>query len=146
MVDEGILRIVDANFNRCKEGLRVVEDILRFVVAKDSLRKKARKLRHSLDSIIEEAVLKKAALSRNSRQDLGRKVDSLELRRKGYGDILYSNLQRSKESIRVLEEFFKIIALSKVGYIKKLRYELYSLEKAIIKGEPSLHTSRRKNI
>jgi len=37
---KGILRVVDANFNRCKEGLRVVEDIFRFIVEDDKLRKK----------------------------------------------------------------------------------------------------------
>ena len=74
MVDKGILRVIDANFNRCKEGLRVVEDIFRFILKQDSLRKILRKLRHCLDEITQEEILKKAILSRNSKKTLARSV------------------------------------------------------------------------
>jgi thiamine-phosphate pyrophosphorylase len=137
-MQKGILRIVDANFNRCKEGLRVVEDIFRFVIKDDNLRKKVRRLRHSLDCVTEEKFFKEAVLSRNSKKDLGRRIDYLEIKRKDCIDILYINLQRAKESLRVMEEFFKIISSAKVSYIKKMRYEIYSLEKKIILKESSL--------
>ena len=54
MVDKGALRVIDANFNRCKEGLRVAEDIFRFILKEDGLRKTLRRLRHSLDLIAGE--------------------------------------------------------------------------------------------
>ncbi|MBU0878738.1 MAG: thiamine-phosphate pyrophosphorylase, partial [Candidatus Omnitrophica bacterium] len=100
MLDKGILRVIDANFNRCKEGLRVVEDVFRFVSRNDTLRKKIRKLRHSLDFIIQEKILKDAILSRNSREDPGRGTDYLEIKRDSANSILYVNLQRTKESLR----------------------------------------------
>jgi thiamine-phosphate pyrophosphorylase len=126
------LRVVDANFNRCKEGLRVVEDIFRFILEDDISRKKIRKIRHALDAIGKEKILKKAILERNSIKDLGKLSDSLEMKRKNCIDVLYVNLQRVKESLRVIEEFFKLISPAKVSHIKKIRYEVYAVEKSIL--------------
>lgn len=129
--DKGILRVVDANLNRCKEGLRVVEDVFRFVLEDDRLRKKIRAMRHSLDSVAKDKFFKQAILSRDSRNDLGRSIDHLELERKGSIDILYINFQRVKESLRVMEEFFKMISPVYVELVKKLRYEIYTMEKEV---------------
>ncbi|UCD15604.1 MAG: thiamine-phosphate pyrophosphorylase [Candidatus Omnitrophota bacterium] len=134
MTNKGILRIVDANFNRCKEGLRVIEDIYRFMLEDDSARKRIRKIRHSLDEVANEKVLKDAILSRDSKGDLGKDVDVLEIKRKDSCDILYINFQRVKESLRVLEEFFKLICPRKVEHIKKLRYRVYTAEKDALRG------------
>ncbi|MCK4912942.1 MAG: thiamine-phosphate pyrophosphorylase [Candidatus Omnitrophica bacterium] len=145
MVDKGILRVIDANFNRCKEGLRVVEDIFRFVLKHDDLRKILRKLRHSLDKIAQEEILKEAILSRDSKRDLGKKCDNLEIKRKDVNSLIYINLQRVKESLRVLEEFFKLIIPRHVSKIKKIRYEIYELEKKILKKWPPLRNPRQRS-
>ncbi|MEI8350385.1 MAG: thiamine-phosphate pyrophosphorylase [Candidatus Omnitrophota bacterium] len=132
MFKRGILRAIDANFNRSKEGLRVIEDIFRFVWPHDIYRKKIRVFRHSLDSIAAEKIMKVAIRQRNASGDLGRKTDVLELQRKNGTDILYVNIQRVKESLRVLEECFKLVLPKRVSLVKKLRYEMYTLEKKII--------------
>lgn len=124
-----ILRVIDVNFNRSKEGLRVIEDIFRFIFEQNSLRCKVRRLRHSLDAIAKEGILKAAVLNRNSLKDIGKEADSLEARRLNAKDILYINFQRTKESLRVLEEFFKLILPARVSEIKKIRYKVYELEK-----------------
>jgi len=131
MDKKGLLRVLDANFNRSKEALRVVEDIFRFVSENDALRKKTRHLRHSLDEITKNKLFLEAVSSRNSVYDLGKKTDVLELNRETSRDILYANLQRAKESVRVLEEFFKIISPHQVKLLKKIRYDIYSLEKNV---------------
>ncbi|MDD4954978.1 MAG: thiamine-phosphate pyrophosphorylase [Candidatus Omnitrophica bacterium] len=128
-MDKKLLRVVDVNFNRSKEALRVVEDVFRFILENDNLRKETRSLRHALDKITENKILKDAVLSRDSVSDLGKKTDALEFNRKTIDDIIYANLQRAKESIRVLEEFFKIISGSQVKLLKRIRYDIYSLEK-----------------
>jgi len=140
-----ILRVIDVNFNRCKEGLRVVEDIFRFVVENNSLRKKTRKLRHSLDFIAQKKVLKGAILCRDSRKDLGKAADNMESKRESPNNILYINFQRVKESLRVLEEFFKLLTHREAARIKKIRYEIYILEKQTLKLRPPVHNPRRKN-
>jgi thiamine-phosphate pyrophosphorylase len=144
-MEKGILRILDANFNRCKEGLRVAEDIFRFILQDDKLRRKIRHLRHSLDFITREKFFKDTILSRDSKKDLGKNVDYLEIKRESCLDVLYVNLQRAKESLRVIEEFFKIISPKKVKNIKKARYELYTLEKNIVWRTSSLRNIRRRD-
>jgi thiamine-phosphate pyrophosphorylase len=127
-----ILRIIDANYNRAKEGLRVIEDTFRFVTGHDSLRKKARNLRHQLDVVAKDKVIRKSIAARSSLADPGRRTDRFELQPKNIPDILYSNFQRVKESLRVLEEFSKSAMPGKVAYIKRLRYRIYALEKEVI--------------
>ena len=43
-----ILRIIDANVNRATEGLRVAEDIVRFVLDDGKLTSKLKNVRHEL--------------------------------------------------------------------------------------------------
>jgi thiamine-phosphate pyrophosphorylase len=136
MLDKGVLRVVDANFNRSKEGLRVIEDIFRFVWQDDFLRKKIRTLRHRLDILKKEKLIRIAINARDSKQDLGKKIDYLEIKRTDVNSILYANIQRVKESMRVLEEFLKLNSPSHVYRIKKMRYEIYTLEKEIFKLWP----------
>jgi thiamine-phosphate pyrophosphorylase len=137
------LPIIDANFNRCKEGLRVVEDIFRFAFKDDRLRKKTRNYRHKLVKLVKPALIQAAIIERDSMQDLGRKLDSLENKRDGLFDTLYRNLQRAKESLRVLEEFSKITDKKNTAKLKNLRYEIYDLEKEIILKWPSLSDTRQ---
>jgi len=137
MHEIGILRLLDANYNRSKEGLRVIEDIFRFILNNNALRKKIRSLRHCLDRQIQKEMLRDAIKARESERDLGKKIDYLELNRKNLNDILYANFQRVKESLRVLEEFSKLIAPRYTSGIKKMRYNLYTLEKKTIKYWPA---------
>ena len=127
-----ILRIVDANYNRAKEALRVVEDIFRFCRRNKSSVKRIKLLRHSLTGPFKnKRMFKEMLAQRDSVKDVGRPVDSLELKRGDLEDILYANLQRAKESVRVLEETFKLIDAKSVSRFKSLRYNLYSFEKTI---------------
>lgn len=138
MTEKKYFSIIDANFNRCKEGLRVSEDVFRFIIKNDSLRNKARNFRHQLVHSLDPALVKEAILERDSENDLGKKVDQLENKRNGLWDTLYRNLQRTKESLRVLEEFSKIIDKKNTAKLKNLRYQFYDFEKEIILNWPSL--------
>lgn len=142
MSDKAILRVIDANVNRAKEGLRVLEDIFRFIVKHDKLRKRVRYLRHGLDSLAQEKLMRQAIESRNALADPGKHVDYLEMKRGDVADILYSNFQRVKESLRVLEEFFKLLLPQKVSRTKRMRYTIYVLEKDTLKFWPPVRHSR----
>ena len=125
---------MDANYNRGKEALRVIEDIFRFLWIDRKLTKKARLLRHSLTDLIKnKAVLKEMIAQRDSDKDIGKRVDNLELRRESVEDVVYANMQRAKESVRVLEEISKIADKKNVYSLKSMRYNLYSLEKDLNK-------------
>ncbi len=125
-----INRIIDANINRLKEGLRVCEEITRFILNNGRLTSEFKKLRHEIDSVFRRLAPKKELLrGRNSQNDIGKDICVNELRRKNYKDIFFANIQRAKESARVLEEFSKLINKNIAVKLKNIRYALYELER-----------------
>jgi len=126
-------RVIDANFNRAKEGLRVCEDVFRFVYDEKVLTRKYKLVRHRLTHAIEGLRIKDIIKSRDISKDVGRTSIPGELKRKGVLDIFYANSQRAKESIRVLEEFTKILNVKVSKELKGIRYKVYALEKESLK-------------
>ncbi len=125
-----IYRVIDANINRAKEGLRVCEEITRFIIDNRRLTEEFKKIRHKTDAIL-KCLPKNAELfrERKSETDVGRKIYANELKRNNCQDIFFANMQRVKESVRVLEEFTKLINKSTAVRFKELRYDIYGLEK-----------------
>ncbi len=68
-------------------------------------------------------------LGRRSREDVGRNIKIDELKRDSIADIFFANIQRVKESLRVLEEFSKLTDKKVSGRLKQLRYRIYQIEK-----------------
>lgn len=126
-----IYRAIDANLNRAKEGLRVAEDTARFILNSRRLTTEFKSIRHSLDSISDTLGYAALINNRDIKADVGKKDFSLELKRANPAIILIANFQRSKESLRVLEEFLKLISAKLSSQAKKSRYAIYSLEKNI---------------
>jgi hypothetical protein len=127
--------IIDANINRAKEGLRVSEDIIRFVLGLKKLSAKLKSLRHSIDrhgaALVPDYRL--LLLSRESGKDAGRRIKNKnEFKRSNLRDILASNFKRAEESLRVLEEMSKLKRRSAAAGFKELRYKTYEAEKAAI--------------
>jgi thiamine-phosphate pyrophosphorylase len=69
---------------------------------------------------------------RSSVDDVGRFLKADELKRRGIGDIFLANIQRAKESIRVLEECSKLINVKAALGFKELRYKTYEIEKKVL--------------
>ena len=136
-----ILRIVDANFNRSREGLRVCEEISRFVLQKRGLTQVLKKARHELSDclITLPNPLSKIIEARDVKKDIGREPSSLEAKRKDWQSLFLANSQRVKESLRVLEETVKLIHPTGWKKIKNLRFKIYAVEK---KAMPSLEALR----
>lgn len=126
-----IYRVLDANINRAKEGLRTCEDTARFILNDETLAKKFKKLRHDITGITKEPKLKLAKIIRfrDTTSDFGKKKSYLEKGRKNISDVFAANFQRAKEAVRVLEEFSKLIDKNISDKFKCLRFRLYSLEK-----------------
>jgi thiamine-phosphate pyrophosphorylase len=126
----GINRIIDANINRLKEGLRVSEEITRFILNNTKLTSDFKKIRHDIDSVVRLFPAKLRLLkARDSQGDTGKNIYINELKRKSYGDIFFANIQRAKESARVLEEFGKLVNSRIALKLKNIRYALYKLER-----------------
>jgi thiamine-phosphate pyrophosphorylase len=113
-----------------KEGLRVCEDIIRFVIDDRQLCLKFKKIRHSLFLVLNILVRPQTLLeARNTVKDVGKKTIPPERKRKNYQQIFFANIQRVKESLRVLEEFSKVLQKKQADRLKIIRYQIYTLEK-----------------
>jgi hypothetical protein len=126
---KAVYRILDANFNRAKEGLRVLEDIARFVWNDKGLTKQYKTIRHELTECLSQLKYIQLLSARAIEQDVGKRSSQTELKRKGIEDIFYANSQRVKESIRVLEEWSKLLNTKTAQNLKRLRYKFYAVEK-----------------
>ncbi len=120
-----IFRVIDANLNRLKEGIRVIEDIARYGHNNKKVASKLKQLRHQ--SNIDD--LQNLLASRDSTNDVLRPTISSEMNRNGLQSIIVANYKRAQESSRVLEEMYKIIDPALSETFKQIRYELYTLEK-----------------
>ncbi len=124
-----IERVIDANYNRAKEGLRVCEDIFRFLRDDPKVTARFKKIRHGVTAAVSGFGLKNIVAARDIKTDVGRGTIKRESSRGDVGDIYYANAQRVKESLRVLEEFAKLKDARAADRFKKLRYEVYDIEK-----------------
>ena len=136
-------RIIDANLNRAKEGLRVCEEVARFILGSVKLTSDFKKTRHAIDTLMRQLPIYRALINeRKSDSDVGKNIYASELIRKDYKDIFFANIQRVKESLRVLEEFSKLFDAKTAIKFKELRYRLYGIEKEAVKGIASLRNHR----
>ena len=120
-----LFRVIDANLNRLKEGIRVIEDIARYSHNDKPLATKLKSLRHQ--SKIDD--LQNLLASRDSINDVLRPTVESEMHRSDIESIIIANYKRAQESARVLEEMYKIVEPSRSETFKQIRYELYTLEK-----------------
>lgn len=126
-----LFRVIDANLNRLKEGIRVVEDIMRYRDNNKELSSQLKSLRHKAK--IQET--KELLQHRDSINDVLRPTTQSELNRTGIESIILANFKRAEESSRVLEELFKLHNIAYSENFKHIRYELYNLEKEIVLNE-----------
>lgn len=129
-----LLRILDANLNRSREGLRVCEEITRFVLNDKSSTARLKAIRHRITKSMLAMPISRAELLlfRDSKADVGKKTTSSETKRQDFSGIFFANMERSKESLRVLEECCKLIDQQSAERFKKSRFAVYALEKTIL--------------
>ena len=126
-IDNSLLRVIDANINRYKEGIRVIEDIYRYIYNNKEIAYKLKSLRHINIPIDIKELLK----TRDSINDVLKTSTESEKNRKNLETIIIANIKRAQESSRVLEEVFKLIDINTSEKFKSNRYELYNIEKII---------------
>lgn len=126
-----LFRVIDANINRLKEGIRVVEDIMRYRDNNKELSLQLKNIRHLAK--IED--IQSLLTHRDSINDVLRPTTKSELNRTDLKSILIANFKRAQESARVLEELFKLSDAKQSESFKSIRYTLYKLEKEIILNE-----------
>ncbi len=131
--DTAIIRALDANANRGREGLRVLEDIARFVLNDVFLADMAKGLRHRLEEILGAIPSHQRLASRNTLGDVGTSLSTeQENRRPDVVTLTVANSRRVEEALRSLEEFSKVIGATASVQLKDLRYQAYTLEKSLV--------------
>jgi len=131
------LRIIDANLNRASEGLRLLEDIARFLLNDAEISQQLRSVRHNLAQ--EAKPLGAKLLSqRDSEHDVGATVmlpSSFEVEgQQNLLGLITSNAKRAEESLRVIAELAKLPEVSPMlnsARFEQLRFKLYSLERGL---------------
>lgn len=134
-----ILRVIDANLNRAREGLRVCEEIARLILEDPRLTRRCQALRQELNRLVKSFSNLKLLQARNSRGDVGRPAvrGRMSLHR-GYRDLATANARRVEEALRVLEEFLRLRSPRVSQRLGSLRFRVYALEQDLLRKLPAL--------
>lgn len=137
-----LARILDASANRAREGLRVVEDYVRFVLDDPMLTRRLKDCRHRLGEASKALDADgRLIASRDTRGDVGTHImTSSEQVRENPRAVLSANFKRAGEALRTLEEYSKLIDVWLSGRFEVLRYDLYTLEKLVLTAVAARHT------
>ena len=130
-MEQGIYSAIDANANRALEGIRVCEDIFRFIIRSSVLSAKLKEARHELADALKVFPRSGLLHGRDVENDTQKFVDlGSEKTRSSLSDIAGSNLHRATEAMRSIEEFFKLLCPgSNENPFQKIRFKLYSIDK-----------------
>ncbi len=133
MTNDKIFRILDANANRAREGLRVVEEYVRLCCDDKELTARLKELRHSVTGTVEGMSATRALLrARESDNDVGATAPlGSELSRSSVAHLVTANLRRAQEALRVLEEYSKLVSADSSAQFKRARFAAYTIEKDI---------------
>src|SRR3954462_12372666 len=102
-----VLRLLDANLNRAREALRVIEDYARFVLDDQQLCGALKQLRHDLVEATSRFSVD-AILHRDTPGDVGTTTKtSAEQPRDGVAHVVTAAGKRLGEALRTIEEFLK---------------------------------------
>jgi thiamine-phosphate pyrophosphorylase len=131
-MERAVYRIIDANFNRAREAIRLVEEFCRFYLNSESLTGRAKQLRHELSGCLAQLDAGKLIAGRDTPGDVGvgQKVAN-QLVRGDLSDCFTAGAKRLTEALRVLAEMTQTINPSVSQDIEELRYRAYTLEKDI---------------
>jgi thiamine-phosphate pyrophosphorylase len=146
-VDTDVLRILDANANRAREGLRVLEEHARLVLDDAELTERIKRARHALAAAVGGLGKGRLLAARNIEGDVGTHIATATERSRAVpGDVARAAAGRLTESLRCIEEYGKLIDATVAGQVERLRYEAYAIEQAIFHGGPKYARLRRAKL
>ena len=138
-IDLRIAQIIDANLDRAREGLRVLEDWARYGLGRADFVKRLKDFRQILGSHHLESYKK----ARNYTEDKCNGLSHPEqLRRSKIENIISSNSSRIQEALRVIEEFSRNNNYQLAKSASLIRYEIYSLEIELINAKCNKHLNK----
>lgn len=128
-------RVLDANLNRAREALRVLEDHERFVRDAGGAAARLKALRHELAEVCRRGGLGAELVgSRESGADVGKETRAADQARAyaDLGGLVTANCKRLEEALRSLEEFGRVRAAALGAAFGRLRFRAYEIEKELV--------------
>ena len=133
--DNRIAQLIDANLDRAREGLRVMEDWCRFGLNRGDFSIQIKDWRQQL-GFHHHNIYRKARLTSN---DPAMGVQHpLQKGRSTPEAIFIANSSRVQEALRVIEEFTRITDPKLCEVASKIRYETYKMEIKVLDTEQGL--------
>ncbi len=125
-----VQRILDANANRAREAMRVMEDAARFLLDDAEIARSLKQLRHDLAGALGQLPDRAAVeLHRDTPGDVGTTISTTaEGERASAREVAIAAGKRLSEALRCLEEYGKTLAPDFAGRMEALRYRGYDLE------------------
>ncbi|MBM5824822.1 MAG: thiamine phosphate synthase [Cyanobacteria bacterium M_surface_10_m2_119] len=120
-----VLRLLDANLDRAREGLRVLEDWARFGLGRAALVERTKDMRQRLGRCHRDRYKQARHAATDPATGLGHPAQQLRLRPE---QVVAANAARVQEALRVLEEFGRGVDPELAAEAASLRYGLYDLE------------------
>lgn len=125
-----VLRIIDANANRAREALRVMEEAARFVLNDSELTAELKTLRHDLAAALSATPALEA--NRDTNGDVGTRITApTEMTRQSVSDVVLAAGKRLSEALRAIEEYAKTLEAPLAQAAEALRYRGYVLEQRL---------------
>jgi thiamine-phosphate pyrophosphorylase len=125
-------RILDANANRAREALRVMEDAARFALNDADLCAQLKAIRHDLRAALGDLAPGRLEANRDTAGDVGTSVSTpAERERAGLADVAIAAGKRFGEALRVIEEVGKTFDSRLAREVESLRYRFYDAEAAL---------------
>ena len=126
---QAVYRILDANLDRAREGLRIIEEWCRFGLNNVALAEECKNIRQELAQLHTWEIRQ----ARNTPNDVGTELSHpQEEVRTSIEAILQANLCRTQEALRVLEEYGKLYHPQMGAICKQMRYRVYTLESSLL--------------
>jgi thiamine-phosphate pyrophosphorylase len=130
-INAKVLRLLDANANRAREALRVLEDYARFVLDDDGLSSRLKNLRHEL-AIATADWGPQAIVYRNTPGDVGTSIKTnSEQSREDLDHVVIAAGKRLGEALRAMEEYSKTFNPANAVSLESIRYRFYDLEQSL---------------
>jgi thiamine-phosphate pyrophosphorylase len=130
-------RILDANLNRAREGLRVTEEYLRFVRQDPRGTWVLKRWRHQLREMADRLGPENLLSARAAETDVGKDLGSpSQAAKQTPAAITAAGLKRLQEALRVIEEYSAVLDLAVSETAGRMRFECYQFEKELFLGSP----------
>lgn len=131
----GERRMIDANWNRAREALRVIEDIARFTLDDPGLCARLKTMRHDLTAALTASTGSRVDLvgERDTSGDVGTSITTrAETCRGSLLEVAQAALARLSESLRVIEECLKLTSPVHAARVEQIRYASYEFERDML--------------